>query len=115
MNMVEGTYLTTPNQNSLDGGLFAYNKSQQSSLPFLKYNIFTILRTLGMPEHVWTKSVKMVVPILKSASASPSKKKIKQSELTFKTVSLNCFSFSCLQIHHQSSESGFRFFISGAS
>ena len=48
-------------KESLDGGLFAYNKSQQSSLSFLKYDRFVILGTLAMPNYVWTHSVKIVV------------------------------------------------------
>ena len=48
----------------LDEGLFAYNKSQESSLPFLMYNRFVILGTLGMSEHGSTQSVKTVIVIL---------------------------------------------------
>lgn len=48
-------------KESLDGGLFAHNKSQSSSLSFLKYDRFVILGTLAMPNYVWTNSVKIVV------------------------------------------------------
>ena len=51
---------------SLDGGLLAYNKSQQSSLKFLEYGRFVILGTLGMSEHAWKQLVNIVAPILNS-------------------------------------------------
>ena len=59
---------------SLDGGLFVYNKSQQPSLPFLKYSTFVILGTLDMPEHAITQLVKIVVSILNYGGVSVSKK-----------------------------------------
>ena len=55
---------------SLDGGLFAYNKPQQSSFLFLMYDRFVTLGTLGMSEHAWTQSVKTVILILNFGDVS---------------------------------------------
>ena len=63
--------LTYNNEGHIINDMLTCNKSQQSSLSFLKHDIFAILGTLGMPEHAWTQSVKVVVPILNSGGISP--------------------------------------------
>ena len=68
---------------SLDGGLLAYNKSQQSSLKFLEYGRFVILGTLGMSEHAWKQLVNIVAPILNSECVCLHAKKLCQSKLSF--------------------------------
>ena len=67
-------YRVQPKKQSLDGGLFAYNKSQQSSLPFPQVRHICYLGTLGMPENAWTVSSQIVVPILNSVCVFASKK-----------------------------------------